>query len=471
MDIIIQLIMNSGQFPVKESILSTVIYYFSQGIGILFFIMYFHQFFYLLIGTLKQSKIKSTKETLTQHKLGIVISARNESLVIGNLIKSIRDNDYPQELVEIFVVADNCTDNTADICRDLGCTVVERFNQEQIGKGYALHYLFDKLHNEEQYADKVPEAYIIIDADNLIKSNYITEMNKAYDAGHDVVTSYRNTKNFGKNWITAGYGYWFLHEARHLNNARMLCGNSCALSGTGFLIAKKVVEEYDNWKFFTLTEDIECSTEYALSGRKVAYCGSAEIYDEQPEKFRQAWRQRERWARGLYQVMAKKGGRLLLGMFGNFSCWDIFTSAFAALLLLLANLFFYSGALIAALVTLDFNSIWYMLQTILIGPVIGTFVVMTLIGGLVMITEWKKIGMPVWKKIAYLIAFPIYMITYIPIGISAIFKKVKWKPIEHKSNRTLEEVEAEVEENAVSLSEYIKKKNEDEKSETMDKKE
>ena len=127
-------------------------------------------------------------------------------------------------------------------------------------------------------------------------------MNKTYDCGYDMVTSYRNSKNIGKNWITSGYGYWFLHEARHLNNARMMLHNSCAISGTGFLIARNVVQEFGNWNFFTLTEDIQCSTAYALSGRKVAYCSTAELFDEQPETFAQSWKQRERWAKGFYQV-------------------------------------------------------------------------------------------------------------------------------------------------------------------------
>ena len=149
--------------------------------------MYLHQFVYLIIGTFKRVKIKDKQFNF--HTIGIVISARNESKVIGNLIESIHASDYPQAMIKIFVVADNCTDNTAQICRDLGCIVIERFNTELVGKGYALNYLFTKLHTEDEYKDMIPEAYIVLDADNVIKPNFITEMNKVYDNGYDMITS------------------------------------------------------------------------------------------------------------------------------------------------------------------------------------------------------------------------------------------------------------------------------------------
>ena len=143
--------------------------------------MYAHQVFYVILSLFKKAKVKNKEFKF--HTIGIVISARNESKVIANLINSIRQSDYPQAMIRIFVVADNCTDNTAQICRDMGCVVVERFNKEQVGKGYALNYLFTKLHTEEEYASMVPEAYIILDADNTIKPNFITEINKVYDSG------------------------------------------------------------------------------------------------------------------------------------------------------------------------------------------------------------------------------------------------------------------------------------------------
>lgn len=114
------------------STLNAFIYWFSNIIGLLFFVLYLHQFVFLFVGLFKTSKIK--KKDFNLHKLGIVISARNEELVIAHLIDSIRKNDYPQELIDIFVVADNCTDNTAQLCRDLGCIVLSAMTSQKLEK-------------------------------------------------------------------------------------------------------------------------------------------------------------------------------------------------------------------------------------------------------------------------------------------------------------------------------------------------
>lgn len=438
MRIFYDLIVNNGHIPYYGAFHS-FIYWFSNIVALIFFFMYLHQFIYLIIGTFHHTKIK--KKDFKQHTYGIVISARNESKVIGNLIDSIQANDYPQDKIKIFVVADNCTDNTAELCRNKGCEVVERNDLSKIGKGYALNYLFTKLHTEEQYKDMVPEAYIVLDADNIIKPDFIEEMNKVYDSGYGMVTSYRNSKNFGKNWISAGYGYWFLHEARHLNNSRMMLKTSCAISGTGFLISKDIVEEFGNWSFFTLTEDIQCSTEYALTGRKVGYCSTAELYDEQPETLKQSWRQRERWAKGFYQVFGKNGIKLIGNCFRSFSCWDILTTIFPALVITLALCITLPVCSIVGLCIGDFSNAWYAFYSLL-SSFGALYILMFVIALLVCITEWKKIKCPGWKKILHLFTFPIFMFTYVPISTGAIFryKKIGWKPIVHTADVKIEEM-------------------------------
>lgn len=439
MELIIRLIREGGalSFP---SALYGFVWCFTQVIGLLFLLVYLHQFVYIIVGTLVRFKERHVAKA--EHTIGIVIAARNESAVIGNLIASVRACDYPQDKVRIFVVADNCTDDTAELCRGLGCTVFERSDLTRVGKGYALHFLFDKLHSDKEFAPLIPEAYIVLDADNLVKPNFISEMNRAYDAGYGMVTSYRNTKNFGANWISAGYGYWFLHEARHLSNCRRMFRLSCAISGTGFLISADVVREFGNWKFFTLTEDIECSTAYVLSGRKVGYAPDAELYDEQPVKFSQAWRQRERWSKGFYQVFGKSGAKLVKGCFKSFSCYDILTTIFPALLFSVAMLVVLPVSAIVAACLGDTAA------AACAGAGLGysfaaMYGLMFIICLTTAVTEWRRIKAPAYKKILYLFTFPFFMATYIPISVVALFKKVEWKPIEHTAAITLDDLNSE----------------------------
>lgn len=124
-------------------------------------------------------KSKKYEETDKEYSYGIVIAARNEEKVIGNLIDSIRKQTYNQDLIKIFVVSDNSTDNTASLCRSKGAIVYERFNKEQVSKGYALEFLFSNI--QRDYGITSIDNYIIFDADNLLDKNYIYEMNKVIE--------------------------------------------------------------------------------------------------------------------------------------------------------------------------------------------------------------------------------------------------------------------------------------------------
>ncbi len=256
---------------------------FNLFLAVLFTVAYFYQLVYLVIGLVKRRRWKQA-EAAQYHRYAAVISARNEAGVIGELIQSLKQQNYPAHLLDIYVVADNCTDDTAQVSRRAGAIVYERFNQSKKGKGYALNFLFRTLAREgrDQY-----DAYFIFDADNLVDPNFVLEMNKVYDqGGYGAITCYRNSRNFGANWISAGYAIWFLREARFLNFPRMLLGTNCHVSGTGFLISADVIRENKGWPYHLLTEDIEFSVGCALKGRRIGYCDKAVIYDEQPTAFR-----------------------------------------------------------------------------------------------------------------------------------------------------------------------------------------
>ena len=107
--------------------------------------------------------------------------------------------------------------------------------RDRVGKGYALQTLLGHL--EQDYPAGF-DGYFVFDADNILDPDYIAAMNRTFSQGHDIVTSYRNSKNYGDNWISAGYALWFLRESRYLNHARSLLGTSCAVSGTGFLFSR-----------------------------------------------------------------------------------------------------------------------------------------------------------------------------------------------------------------------------------------
>lgn len=409
-------------------------------------VLYFYQFIYIVIALIGDKKKKlDTYEAKKLHKFAFIIAARNEQAVIGNLINSIKQQNYPAELIDVIVVADNCTDDTAQIAREHGAICYERFNNMLVGKGYALDYCFNKI--VEQFGDYTAyDGYLIFDADNVIDKNYVKEMNKVFDRGYNVITSYRNSKNYDTNWITSGYSLWFIREAKYLNNPRMMLKTSCAVSGTGFLVNSSIIKKNNGWKFNLLTEDIQFSVVNILEGEKIGYCESAMFYDEQPTTFKQSWNQRMRWSKGFYQVMFRYGRELIAMMFKKremfVSCYDMFMTLAPATLLSI-------GCILLNLIFLAYGATdVHMLRRILPGTLgsiafagVNFYLLMFSIGFITLVTEWNKILAPANKKIKSLFTFPLFMITYVPISLVALVKKVEWKPIAHSISKSVEEIE------------------------------
>ena len=228
-------------------------------------VLYVYQAFYVIVGLVRRKRPLS-HQAQTLHRYAVLISARNEEEVIGELIESLKNQDYPQELLDIYVIADNCTDATARVAQQAGAMVFERFDRVRVGKGYAMDWFFHKL--EEQGKGELYDGYFVFDADNIVDPAFVREMNNVFDSGdYAAITCYRNSKNYASNWISAGYSLWFLREARFLNFARMQMGTGCAVSGTGFLVSAQVVRDNGGWPYHLLTEDIQFSIDCAVQGR------------------------------------------------------------------------------------------------------------------------------------------------------------------------------------------------------------
>lgn len=407
------------------------------SVTILFAVLYFYQAVYVVIGLVRR-KWEDRYQPKQLHRFAAIVAARNEENVIGELLDNLRKQNYPSELLDLYVVADNCTDRTADVARNAGAFVYERFDEVHKGKGYAMDYLFRQLKNEGK---NDYDGYFVFDADNLVDPNFVREMNRTFDEGYDALTSYRNSKNFGTNWISSGYSIWFLREARFLNFPRMLLGTNCHVSGTGFLISGKVIEENDGWPFHLLTEDIQFSVDSAIQGRKIGYCDKAVIYDEQPTTFRQSWDQRLRWSKGFYQVDREYTVPLLKGCFRKgrlgSSCYDMFITVAPGMLLTVALILINTILLIGFIVqpTHISSLVTGELAELVLSTFSGFYVIFFLYGLLTVLSEWNHIHAKAIQKIGYVFTFPIFMFTYIPISIVALVKKVEWKPIQHTATK------------------------------------
>ncbi len=399
-------------------------------IWIFFTVAYLYQIFYMLY-VFKKGMIQFPPAK-KNHSFAFVIAAHNEESVIAHLVQSILTQEY-DGVVDCFVIADNCTDATAQVARDAGATAWERNDLVRKGKSWALDYAFGRLIDE--YGDKY-EGFFVMDADNILSPTYVKIMNDAFDQGYLVLTSYRNSKNFDSSWISSAYATWFLREARYLNNARVQLGTSCAISGSGWLVHSSIVRGMHGWRFHTLTEDIQFSTFCCANGIQIGYA-PAEFFDEQPVTFKASWVQRLRWTKGFYQVFFSYCSDLVHGIASDhrFASYDMLMTVAPAMLLSLFSVLMNGGYLILGWLSHGFFATEGEVL-MCIGSLLMTFgsiyVSFLLLGIITTVSERKKIYTNKrWRVIANIFTFPFFMMTYIPITVVALFKKVEWVPTKH----------------------------------------
>jgi len=384
---------------------------------------YLYQILYLIVPLFGRNRRKPTDKRL---RYAVLIAARNEQAVLPYLLDSLNAQDYPAAYRTVYVIADNCTDETARVAAEHGAVVYTRFNKRQIGKGYALDYLLGRI-REEGRLDEY-DAFLIFDADNLLEPDYISRMNETFAQGFEAVTGYRNSKNYDGNWISAGYALWYLHDSVHLNESRMRLGTTCAVTGTGFGFTRALLRRCGGWHFYTLTEDVEFDTWCAVNGVRIGFCRGAMLYDEQPTVFSQSWRQRTRWVQGGLQISAKYTGELLRGILrGGQTGWASFETTSIGFWGCLFSVFVMLFSLLTAGLTRSWPGVWAALLLALRGSYLSMFG----IGLLTTVSEWDRIRASAGRKILYLFTFPLFMLSYVPISVCAVFSKFEWSPIAH----------------------------------------
>lgn len=404
-------------------------------------ILYMTQNISAVVGLV--TKPKKYPEAKKNHKYAILISARNEEKVIGNLIDSIKKQNYPSELIDTFVVADNCTDNTYSIAKEAGAIAYERFNTEKKGKSYALDYLLTKIN--EDYKDQEYEAYFIFDADNLLDKNYIKEMNKAYDSGVKICTSFRDSKNFGDSWVSANSAMMFYMECSMTHQTRTLSNIGTYVSGTGYFVDSNIIKENGGWIHHLMIEDIEFTVDSAIKGHKVMYCADAVFYDEQPVKLKDSYTQRLRWCKGGHQCFGKYiWGLLKKSLTGKnkATCFGLLVHVCPAPVIGFFWILLYSIVTFVEGIVMDASIVQGLYNVLTKGCLIllvfaACFVFYTIV---ILCKNHKRMNVSWPKKIWYSITYCIYMAIFLVTSVIALFAKVTWKAIPHIDNKKIEEV-------------------------------
>jgi len=409
------------------------LYLITAFIQIFVFVFGGYYIFISFFGWSNKKTNTEPKET-KMHRFAMLVAAHNEEMVIANMVKSLQNLNYPREYYDIFVIADNCDDATAERAREAGALVYERTNDKLRGKGYALEWMFEKIF---EMGDKY-DSISIFDADNVVNKNYLYEMNKELNKGYEVVQGVIDSKNPFDSWITCAYSVSFWSISRMFQNARYNLGMTCQLSGTGFVVSTKLLKEI-GWGATCLTEDMEFTAKLALMGKKVGWAHKAVVYDEKPLTFKQSWHQRIRWMQGHADVASRFTRKLFKRAFKErdfsaFDCAIYLLQPVKVVALLFATIFGF-GQLFGIFDMFDMSHLFGSKELWSIIGVMQMFYIPFIV------TYEKRIinGHLIWSYLIY----GFYSLTWIPITIIGWCKKnhKEWSHTKHTRQITIDELE------------------------------
>jgi cellulose synthase/poly-beta-1,6-N-acetylglucosamine synthase-like glycosyltransferase len=240
---------------------------------------------------------------MSKTSFGIIIPAHNEDLLLGRLLKSIKNQEYPVSMFKAIVVADNCDDNTAKVGLENGALVLERKDDQHRGKGYAIKFALENI-DMNKY-----DAIFIIDADSVIENDLFRQLEHVVRNGNKIIQCYNGVANPNESWFTR-----LLHVSRTISNeiyhpAKQKLRLSSFLMGNGMCFSTEVLLKY-GWDAFTVGEDWEYYAKLIQAGETVAFAKEARVYHQESSSLKQATSQRMRWSSGRFAVAANYGLKL-----------------------------------------------------------------------------------------------------------------------------------------------------------------
>ena len=405
-------------------------------------VLLIHKIFYHFYGLMPSQKFPEAKK---QHKFAVLIPARYESSVIEGLLKSLQEQDYPKELIKTYVITESENDPTNEICKKYENT--EYFVRPNLlvkSKGGALDQVLKHLINNGIAEKEQFEAYFIFDADNLLSPTFFTEMNKTYDAGYEIAISYRNAKNWNDGWISSCSALTFSMINTFQNKCRSRFNKNVVVSGTGFYVSARVINELGGWPFQTLTEDAEISSYSVLNNIKGVYNEQAEHFDEQPINLSVSWNQRIRWVKGHMQVTKKYSKPLIISSLhsqeNKIGKFEFGINIIPVAVPIVTIIVYCFTMLVMGFlgICLQVPPSTYLKAFIYLGIALASTYLFLMLYTIMLIYYEKihhKINLSLKNTIITILMNPFFFGSWIPIGVVALLKKeVTWKRIDRKAD-------------------------------------
>ena len=370
----------------------------------------------LLVALAGLKKEKKFAPAAVKKRFAMLIAARNEECVIGNLVQTLKAQDYPSDLYDIYVIPNNCTDDTAGAARRAGAKILECTIPVK-SKGEVLTFAFDHLlAGVKQY-----DAFCVFDADNLVHPDFLARMNDAFCCGANVAKGKQRAMNLYDSWVAGCYDIYFDLFHMFYNRPRENVGLSAKLVGTGFAVKRDFLIKLGGWNTETMAEDAEFSSQCAMMGERVWWVPDAITYDEEPVSFAQSLVQRRRWSSGIMETAKRQIPKLLRA--ANKRNFKYVVDFFV----------FIVGPFVQLLSL--FPAAWSLGEKMLDGQ-IQTLLLMGCATYLASAAAAAFVAIVIGKRNAAIlksaVLFPVFIISWMPLQIAAFFRKTTyWKQIVH----------------------------------------
>ncbi len=375
----------------------------------------------VIVGALRRPR--PLPAAAPKKRIAAVIAARNEAAVIEGVVQTLLAQNYPRELFDVWVVPNNCTDDTERIARAAGAKILP-CEVRVSSKGDVLRYAFSKLIERGDY-----DAFCLFDADNIVDPNFLSVSNAALVSGMRIAQGFRDSKNSRQSAIAGGMSvfYWFM--SRLFNRARWQLGMSAMLNGTGVLISRDLIEEI-GYDVSTLTEDLEYTAQCGIRGVQIGWMEDAITYDEQPFDLASSMTQRRRWFFGSVQCFLRYGprlwGRVLRAR--SFQAFDFGIFFLGNLVQVLSLVPGIAGILQGVRYGLQRGVLLWMAAGAA-GAALLFIVACSAFAALIC----TLVGRSPKRELPGVLGFWVILATWAPANLSALFLPPKWKPIPHGS--------------------------------------
>ncbi|MCC7147549.1 MAG: WecB/TagA/CpsF family glycosyltransferase [Phycisphaeraceae bacterium] len=339
--------------------------------------------------------------------VAVLIPAHNEELAIAQTVQGVRAQLQPTD--RLVVIADNCTDRTAELARQAGAHVLERQNPTQRGKGYALAFGIEYLRSAP------PAVVVLLDADTQIQPGTIDALARQASVENRPVQAIyllRAPANAGPRAYLSSFAFLVKNLVRPLGLSRL--GVGCVLTGSGIAMPWDIIAGAP-LASGNIVEDMQLGIDLAIAGRSPRLCAPALVTGQLPQDDQVARKQRKRWEHGHLQTLMHQVPRLAWAGVRQARLELVSMALDLAVPPLTLLCMLWAGGTVLAFAAALTGAAWGPIQWLLIVG-LSLFV-----GIMIAWARFARAQVP----LRMLLALPFYLLWKIPLYVAYLFKREK----------------------------------------------